>query len=296
MNRLSVVALLALALLISCSSPAAVDSATLDVVTSTQILGDVVSVVGGDFIELTILIPPDSDPHAFEPAPQDAAKLTDADLIFVNGLNLEEGLNTLLEAEGLNIIPASDGIIAIEFVGEEFEGGDPHVWMDPLNVKVWVDNIAEALAASDPTHAENFRANAQAYRAKLDALDAWAAQQLSLIPREARVLVTDHESLGYFANHYDFEIVGALIPSLSTVSEPSAGELALLEDAISQYGVKAIFIGRSVNPSLADRVAADTGVKVITLYTESLSAQTGPAPTYLDLIRFNVAAIVAALQ
>jgi ABC-type Zn uptake system ZnuABC Zn-binding protein ZnuA len=296
MNRLIVVALLALALLISCSSPVTVGSATLDVVVSTQILGDVVSVIGGDFIELTILIPPDSDPHAFEPAPRDAARLTDADLIFVNGLNLEEGLNPLLEIEGLNIIPASDGITAIEFVGEEFEGGDPHVWMNPLNVKVWVENIAEALAAADPAHAEDFRANAQAYLAELDALDAWAAQQLSLVPAEARVLVTDHESLGYFADHYDFEIVGALIPSLSTVSEPSAGELAQLEDAISQYGVKTIFISSSVNPSLADRVAADTGVKVITLYTESLSAQTGPVPTYLDLIRFDVAAIVAALH
>jgi ABC-type Zn uptake system ZnuABC Zn-binding protein ZnuA len=296
MNRLIVVALLALALLISCSSPVTVFSETLDVVVSTQILGDVVSVIGADFIELTILIPPDSDPHAFEPAPQDAARLTDADLIFVNGLNLEKGLNPLLETEGLNIIPASDGIIAIESVGEEFEGGDPHVWMNPLNVKVWVENIAEALAAADPAHAEDFRANAQAYRAELDALDAWAAQQLSLIPAEARVLVTDHESLGYFAYHYDFEIVGALIPSLSTVSEPSAGELAQLEDAISQHGVKAIFISSSVNPSLADRVAADTGVMVIALYTESLSALTGPVPTYLDLIRFDVAAIVAALQ
>jgi ABC-type Zn uptake system ZnuABC Zn-binding protein ZnuA len=168
--------------------------------------------------------------------------------------------------------------------------------MNPLNVKMWADNIAEALAAADPAHAEDIRANAQAYRAELDALDAWAAQQLSLIPSEARVLVTDHESLGYFADHYGFEIVGALIPSLSTVSEPSAGELAQLEDAISQYGVKAIFVGSSMNPSLADRVAADTGIQVITLYTESLSAPDGPAPSYLDLIRFDVAAIVAALQ
>jgi len=296
MNRLIVVALLALSLLISCSSPVPVVAANLAVVASTQILGDVVSVIGGDFIELTILIPPDSDPHAFEPAPQDAAKLTEADLIFVNGLNLEEALNPLLETAGLNIVLSSDGITALEFVGEEFEGGDPHVWMNPLNVKVWVENIAEALAASDPAHAEEFRANAQVYRAELDALDAWAAQQVSLIPPEARILVTDHESLGYFADHYGFEIVGALIPSLSTISEPSAGELAQLEDAISQYGVKAIFIGSSVNPSLADRVAADTGVQVITIYTESLSAQNGPVPTYLDLIRFDVAAIVAALR
>jgi len=295
-NRLIVVALLAISPLMSCASPSESTAGTLTVVASTQILGDVVSVIGGEYVQLTILIPADSDPHAFEPAPQDAANLAQADLVFINGFNLEEALKPLLETEGLNIVIASEGIATIEFVGEEFEGGDPHVWMNPLNVKVWADNIASAFTAADPAHANDYRANADAYKAELDALDAWVGQHLSLIPAEARVLVTDHESFGYLADHYGFEIVGALIPSLSTVSEPSAGELAQLEDAISQFGVKAIFIGSSMNPSLADRVAADTDVRVVTLYTESLSAQNGPVPTYLDLIRFDVAAIVGALQ
>ena len=290
------VTIFVVSVLISCSAPPAGGSGRLNVVASTQILGDVVSVIGGDKIQLTVLIPPDSDPHAFEPAPQDAAKLAAADLVFVNGLNLEEALKPLLETEGLHLVIASDGIATIEFVGEEFEGADPHVWMNPLNVKVWADNIAVALAAADPAHATSFRANADAYKAELDALDAWATAQLSLIPADARALVTDHESFGYFADHYGFEIVGALIPSISTVSEPSAGELAQLEDAISQYGVKAIFIGTSMNPALADRVAADTGVQVAALYTESLSDENGPAPTYLEMLRFDIAAIVAALQ
>lgn len=296
MNRLFLAAYLAFSLLAACSAPTTGASGKLEVVASTQILGDVVSVIGGDNIQLTVLIPPDSDPHAFEPAPQDAATLASADLVFVNGLNLEEALKPMLETEGLNLVIASDGIATIEFVGEEFEGADPHVWMNPLNVKVWADNIAAALAVADPAHAETFHANADAYKAELDALDAWAIEQLSLILADARVLVTDHESFGYFAVHYGFEIVGALIPSISTVSEPSAGELAQLEDAISQYGVNAIFIGTSMNPSLADRVAADTGVQVVDLYTESLSEKNGPVPTYLDLLRFDVAAIVAALK
>ncbi len=296
MNRLFLAAYLAFSLLAACSAPTTGASGKLEVVASTQILGDVVSVIGGDNIQLTVLIPPDSDPHAFEPAPQDAAKLASADLVFVNGLNLEEALKPMLETEGLNLVIASDGIATIEFVGEEFEGADPHVWMNPLNVKVWADNIAAALAAADPAHAETFHANADAYKAELDALDAWAIEQLSLILADAHVLVTDHESFGYFAVHYGFEIVGALIPSISTVSEPSAGELAQLEDAISQYGVNAIFIGTSMNPSLADRVAADAGVQVVHLYTESLSEKNGPVPTYLDLLRFDVAAIVAALK
>lgn len=296
MNRLFLTACLAFSLLTACSSPTAGGSETLDVVASTQILGDVVSVIGGKYIRLTILIPADSDPHAFEPAPQDAAKLAAADLVYVNGLNLEEALKPLLETEGLNVVNASEAIATIDFSGEEFEGTDPHVWMNPLNVKVWADNIAAALAAADPAHAEVYRANADAYKAELDALDAWATEQLSLISVDARVLVTDHESFGYFGDHYGFEIVGALIPSFSTVSEPSAGESAQLEDAISQFGVKAIFIGTSMNSSLAERVAADTGVKVVTLYTESLSDENGPAPTYLDMLRFDVAAIVAALK
>lgn len=296
MNRLFLTACLAFSLLTACAAPLAGAPGKLDVVASTQILGDVVSVIGGEYIRLTILIPADSDPHAFEPAPQDAAKLAAAELVFVNGLNLEEALKPLLETEGLNIVIASEAIATIDFSGEEFEGADPHVWMNPLNVKVWADNVAAALAAADPAHAEVYRANADAYKAELDALDAWATEQLSFIPVDARVLVTDHESFGYFADHYGFEVVGALIPSLSTVSEPSAGELAELEDAISNYGVKAIFIGSSMNPSLARRVAADTGVQVVTLYTESLSDENGPAPTYLDMLRFDVAAIVAALK
>jgi zinc/manganese transport system substrate-binding protein len=297
MRLVNLPSLLVLALLAGCAA-IPVAGGRLKVVASTQVLGDVVSAIGDEYIHLTVLIPPDSDPHAFEPAPQDAARLAEADLVFINGFGLEEALQPLLESQGFNLIAVSDGIEPLAAKPQEsaHEGADPHVWMNPLNVKVWAANIAAALAAADPAHADAFRANAAAYQAELDALDSWALAEIAKLPVAERILVTDHQSFGYFADHYGFELVGALIPSLSTVSEPSAGELAQLEDSIRQYGVKAIFISVSMNPALAQRVATDTGILLVPLYVESPSAADGPAPTYLDLIRFDVRAIVNALQ
>ncbi len=180
--------------------------------------------------------------------------------------------------------------------GHDHEGPDPHAWMDPQNVKIWADNIAAALSTADPANAADYQANAEAYKAELDALDSWAVEQLAGIGHDRRLLVTDHETLGYFAARYDFEVIGALIPSLSTLSEPSAGELAALQTAIADYDIDVIFIGFSITPSLAQRVAADTGVQLVTLYTEALSAADGPAASYLDMMRYNVSAIAEALK
>ncbi len=288
---------LALLFLTACSIPQPSAFGRLNVVATIPMLGDVVHVIGGDMINLTVLIPPGTDPHSFEPVPQDATRVAQADVIFINGLELEGFLRSLLnDATGHGqMVTASDGIATIKFEGEEY-GADPHVWMNPLNVKVWVDNIAEALAQNDPTNADAYHANAEAYKTQLDELDQWAVNQISQIPAAQRQLVTDHDSFGYFADHYGFQVVGALIPSYSTQSEPSAGELADLETAIKQYGPKAIFVGVSLNPALAQRVAADTSVNLVPIYTESLSATDGPAATYLDMIHFDVEAIVEALK
>jgi ABC-type Zn uptake system ZnuABC Zn-binding protein ZnuA len=295
-RALALYLLVGLLALSACTPPAANTSDILNVISTTQIVGDVVKVIAGDHVALDVLIPPDVDPHAFEPAPRDAEKLERADLIFSNGLNLEQSLVSLL-AEQVGVVAVSDGITPLAATeGEEAGSNDPHSWMNPQNVKIWADNIATVLAEADPANADDYRANAEAYKAELDDLDAWAIGQIALIPAENRVLVTDHEALGYFAEHYGFEIVGALIPSYSTVSEPSAGELAVLETAIQQFGVKAIFLGTSMNPSLAERVAADTGVQLVPFYTEALSDANGLAPTYLDMIHYDVEAAVNALK
>jgi manganese/iron transport system substrate-binding protein len=168
--------------------------------------------------------------------------------------------------------------------------------MDPNNVKVWVSNIEQALSKADPAHASTYQANAEKYRQSLVELDQWAQQQVGQLPQPNRLLATDHQDFGYFANRYGFKQIGAIIPSFSTLSEPSAQELAALEDAIRALGARAIFVDKSVNPSLAQRVADDTHTQLIMVYSGSLSEAGGPAATYLDFMRYNVRAIVNALK
>ncbi|HZD56801.1 MAG TPA: metal ABC transporter substrate-binding protein [Anaerolineales bacterium] len=289
------------------SGSAGSQSDKIKVVATTTILGDVVSQVGGDAIDLTVLLPTGVDPHSFEPAPKDLTAVADADLIFINGAGLEEFLNRLLEnAAGASdkVINTSDGIKLRDL--EETDTGpldepeaqdvDPHVWFDPTNVITWTRNIEKALSGLDPANAQTYTANADTYRAKLRELDTWIKQQVAQIPPDRRKLVTDHEDFGYFADRYGFEQVGAVIPSFNAAAEPSAQGLAELENAIKQAGVQAIFVGTTVNPSLAERVATDTGAKVVSLYTGSLSAPGGEAGTYLALMRYDVTAIVKALK
>jgi ABC-type Zn uptake system ZnuABC Zn-binding protein ZnuA len=233
--------------------------------------------------------------------------LSSADVILVNGLNLEESLAALLDTVDGEIVAVSAGVPTLEVEEHEeehleaeeehnHEGADPHVWMNPLNVKIWADNIAAALANADPQNAAAYAANAVAYKTQLDELDFWAQEQLATIAPQDRVIVSDHEALAYFADHFGFEVIGALIPSSTTLSEPAAGALADLQQAIDDSGVKAIFIGTSTNPNLAHQVAADTGVDLVVIYTESLSEVEGPAATYLDMMRYNIEAIVQALK
>lgn len=294
--RLTTVFIFSILLLTACSAVPETDTQELTVVASTQIVGDVVSSISGEQGDVTFLIPSGTDPHAYEPTPQDAVRLTEADLIFVNGFGLEQTLQHLLLDQQAKVVNTSEGISPLTFAEEGESGSDPHVWMNPVNVEIWADNIAQALTEADPANAQIYRENSEAYKSEIELLDSWVVDQVSQIPEENRKLVTDHESFGYFADHYGFEIVGAIIPSYSTLSEPSAGELAQLEAAINQFGVKAIFVGISLNPTLADRVAQDTGMQLVPIYTESLSDKDGPAHTYLEMIHFDVESIVAALK
>ncbi len=293
--------LLASLLLAACGAPAA-SSSKLKVVASTTIVGDVVAQVGGDLIELTVLFPPGADPHTFEPRPQDLAALSEAQVVVINGLDLEEALEPALEANVKGtIVHASEGIEVLAFeggehAGEDHKGGDPHTWTDPNNVIVWTQNIAAALAEADPANAKAYQANAEAYIAALTELDGWIRAHLEQIPAERRKLVTDHRAFGYFVDEYGLEQVGALVGSFSTNAAPSAQELAALEDKIREQGVPAVFVGKTVNPALAEQVAQDTGVKLVHVYTGSLSEPGGEADSYIKFMRYNVGAIVEALK
>jgi ABC-type Zn uptake system ZnuABC Zn-binding protein ZnuA len=278
------------------------------IIATTSIVGDVVHQIGGEHINVEILLPLGTDPHSFTPTPQDIARLSQADLVFANGAGLEEFLKPALESAGVSVqlIEVSIGVIlrqinpsdAISPTGarQETQGDDPHTWLDPNNVMIWADNIASALTVLDPSHALDYQNSARQYQIQLTELDGWIRAQVLLIPAGGRKLVTDHLVLGYFADRYGFTQIGAIVPGFSSQAEPSAQEIARLEDAIIQASARAVFINWSLNSSLADRVAEDTGTRVVRLYTHSITEPGGEADNYLDLMRYDVTAIVDALK
>ncbi|HXV99999.1 MAG TPA: zinc ABC transporter substrate-binding protein [Anaerolineae bacterium] len=274
----------------------------LKVVAANSIVADMVKNVAGDLVELTFLIPLGSDPHSFQATPQDVANVAEAHVFFANGLGLEEFLSELIENAGGKVVVVSLSTEIEEREGREgdeaYDHGsvDPHTWTTPANAIVFVHNIEQTLSALDPANAETYQANAEAYEAELAELDAWVKSQIETIPAENRQLVTDHAIFGYYADRYGLEQIGAVIPSFSTAAELSAQELAKLEDVIKEQGVKAIFIGNTVNPGLEQRVAEDTGIQLVTLYTESLGPEGSGVETYVDYIRYNTQAIVEALK
>ena len=216
-------------------------------------------------------------------------------------------MDTIIRNAAGDITPieVSNGISAQEFLiphdantaeQQHEHTTDPHVWLDPANVIVWTENIAAALSARDPAGSGTYQANAAAYIAELKALDEWIRSETARIPQEKRLIVTDHMLFNYFAEKYGFTVVGALIPSYSSLAQPSAQEIAALEDAIRQYNVRVILVGNTVNPTLAARVAEDTGTAMVQFYTGSLSNADGPAATYLDYMRYNVKTIANALS
>jgi ABC-type Zn uptake system ZnuABC Zn-binding protein ZnuA len=175
--------------------------------------------------------------------------------------------------------------------------GDPHFWLAPSNVVKYVENIRDGLSEADPEGAAIYASNAAAYIAKIEELDRWVSDQVRQIPPERRLLVTNHESFGYYADRYGFRIIGAIVPSFSTGASPSAREMARLVNKIRQTGAKAIFLETGSDPRLADQMAREAGIKVeAKLYTHSITGPEGPAPSYIEMIRWNTTAIVNALK
>lgn len=283
----------------------------LSVVTTTTIVGDTVARVGGDEMELSVLLPVDADPHDYIFRPVDMTKAANADLIFVNGGGLEGQLDRLLSAvtDDERIVSLADGV-PLRYFDEAFghqhehdasaatcEHGpiDPHVWTDPRNVMLWADTIAEMLAKRLPSQADTFYRRAKAYKEELRELDRWIREQVNRIPEERRVLITDHLSLGYFADRYGFEQIGVLIRSFDSMAQASARNLGELIDVLRQHDVPAIFVGTNVNPTLAEQIARDTGTTLVELQSGALTGPDGPAPDYIAYMRHNVTAMVRHL-
>jgi ABC-type Zn uptake system ZnuABC Zn-binding protein ZnuA len=273
---------------------------SLNVLVVESFLADIAQNVAGDRIKVGSLLPLGMDPHAFEATPQDVARIADANVLITNGAGLEEWLQEVLTNAGgkRTVIEAAAGLVSRPLaVGDVHASGDPHFWLDPINVITYTQNIRDGLIAVDPAGKEVYTANAAAYIAKLEMLDKAIAAQIQQIPAARRLLVTNHESLGYYADRYGLTVAGTVIPSLSSNASPSAQELARLADTIRRTGAPAVFLEAGVNPQLAQQMAAETGVKVVTnLYTETITEPGGVAPTYLDMMRYNTQQIVDALK
>jgi zinc/manganese transport system substrate-binding protein len=282
--------LIALVLAISVAPLRAEDR--LHVVTSFSILGDLARNVGGDRVNVTTLVGPDSDVHVYTPAPADAKKVADAKLLLINGLGLEGWLPRLLQSSGSKapIIIATKGIAPLKLGSD----ADPHAWQSVANAGIYVTNIRDALVAADPADSEVFRANADAYLTKLDALDREVGEALARIPQNRRKVISTHDAFGYFAAAYGIEFIAP--EGVSTESEPSARDIAGIITQIKTSKIPAVFLENISDPRLIQRIAAETGAKIGgTLYSDSLTGENGDAPTYIELVRHNIKTLTSAL-
>jgi ABC-type Zn uptake system ZnuABC Zn-binding protein ZnuA len=290
MQRNFLFALLIFTLLPACAPNPANDSAIL---TSTTFLADITRNVAGGRVTVDSLLPVGVDPHNYQPTPQDMAKIERGKLIIINGAGYESFLEPLLEntGDGKIIVEASANIELSK--NAEI---DPHAWLDPNLVIIYVENIRAALTQSDPAGTEVYQANAEAYIKQLKDLDIWIQGQVKQIPDHKKFLITNHESLNYFADRYGFTVTGSIIPSFSGNAAPSAQQMAQLIDAINQLGVSAIFLDAADNDMLAQQIASETSATVVSdLHLESLT-DGAPAATYIDMMKHNVTRIVEALK
>lgn len=266
----------------------------LKVVTTTTVFADIVQNVGGTRVAASSIIPPGVGPEDYEPKPDDARKLEDADLVVSNGVGLDDFLDGLISAGAGGDTPRlvlGDGIPVLTVDGEE----NPHFWLDPTLVTAYyLPSISDKLSELDPDGSATYDENAAAYAATLDALDMELKEKIAAIPAANRKLVTFHDAFPYFAQHYGFEMLGVILENVG--QEPTAAELAALVGTVKSAGVKAVFTEAQFSPDLTQTLADEAGISTVvtTLYNDAL----GPAPadTYVGLMRWNVDQIVPALR
>jgi ABC-type metal ion transport system, periplasmic component/surface adhesin len=276
------------------------DAARLNIVATFSILGDFAKNVGGERVNVTTLVGPNSDTHVYTPTPSDAKKITDAKLVIVNGLGLEGWLPRLVKSSGSKAatVVASKGVAPRRIEdghSHDPSGADPHAWQSVVNAKTYVANIRDALIAADPAGAEAYKANAAAYLGKLDALDRDVRESVEKIPPERRSVISTHDAFGYFAAAYGIKFIAP--QGVSTESEPSARDIAAIISQIKKQKIPAVFLENVSDPRLMRRIAAETGANIGgTLYSDSLTDEKGPAPTYIDMVRHNIKALMSALS
>lgn len=294
MKTLSLVCCLVLAL---CGVLRAEPLPPVRVVASFSLLGDLVKQVGGEAVDVVTLAGPDSDLHAFQPTPQDAKTLAQADIIAINGLGIDHFIQRLIVASHTKgkLLVASAGVKA-RFFGEGKDAvADPHAWQDPRLLRVYVRNIAGALIKASPDNEALFRANADRLDAELKKMDAFIREQFKDIPPAKRKIVTTHDAFGYFGDAYDIRFIAPL--GMNEEAEPSAQDIAALIQFIKREKVRTVFIENLHDPRLMEQISKETGAKLGgTLYSDALSPPDGPVPTTLDIFRTNVPKLREAMM
>jgi zinc/manganese transport system substrate-binding protein len=287
-------------LLLACARAAA----DIEVVASFSILGDLVREVGGERATVHALVGPDQDAHVYEPRPSDARRAGTARLVVTNGLGFDDWLPRLARSSGYKgaVVVASDGIrpLPMNRPDDHDHGGsagraDPHAWQDIGNVRIYIGNIAAALAAVDPDGTDAYRANAARYLAALDALDADIRKAIARLPEERRKVVSSHDAFGYFARAYGLRFLAPA--GVAGHSEPGARSVARLIAQLRREKAPPVFLENVSDPRLIERIRSESGaVMGGTLYSDALSSADGPAPTYLAMMRHNLATLMAALE
>ncbi|WP_157014792.1 zinc ABC transporter substrate-binding protein AztC [Mesorhizobium xinjiangense] len=334
MRRIFTLTALAAALSCS-TSISAMAADKLQVVASFSIIADLARNVGGERIDLTTLVGPDGDAHVYEPRPQDAAVTAQADIVLVNGLQFEGFLQRLVEASGTKakIVELSKGVETLkleehgEHEGETHdhaheesdhhdehradEAGhdhdeahedhhhhgeyDPHAWQSVENAEIYVRNITEALCAADDAGCNAYKANADAYLARLETLDADIRAAVEAIPEARRTIITSHDAFGYFEHAYGIRFLAP--EGVSTESEASAADVAALIRQVREDQASAIFVENVTNPRLIEQIAGETGLELGgSLYSDALSDTNGPAATYIEMMKHNITTIAGAIS
>lgn len=274
----------------------------LKVVATFSILGDLVVQIGGDAVDLAVLVGPDTDAHTYQPRPADARLLAEAQVLVSNGLGFEGWIDRLAKAAPFKgrAVVASQGVPTITaghghgHGHSHGHGPDAHCWQDVARTRRYVSNIAAGLGSADPANAAHYRERALSYDKRLAELDAWIKAEIAKVPAAQRKVITGHDSFGYFARAYGVQFSAPR--GYSTESQPSAKDVAALIRQVREQKIKALFVENMSNPGLVEQIARESGAVVgPTLYSDALSAPGGPAPTYEAMMRYNVSALVAGM-
>lgn len=278
----------------------------LKVIATFSIIGDIVKNVGGDRVDVEMLVGPNGDAHVYSPTPADAKKLADAKLIVVNGLGYEGWLDRLVKASGAKapVVVAAKAVKPRRAAGHDHGhkhghghshgSNDPHAWQSVNNVKLYAAAIRDGLIAADPAGRGVYEANGKAYSAKLDGLDREVRDAVARIPAARRKVITTHDAFGYFKDAYGIDFIAP--QGVSTESEASARDVARIISQVRRQKIPAVFVENVTDQRLLKRIADETGAKIGgTLYSDALTDEKGSAPTYIDLIRHNIRTLSSAL-